>query len=826
MKFKSTLYFLILLICATPAAFSQVYKISGVVMDVKREPLPLASVEIKDFKIGQTTKDNGSFSFSLERGQYDLVVSMVGFKTKVVTFFITNQDTVENVMLELDDSASLDEIIIRAKYRDRAEEFVRKVVQHKDEHQSTAGNYSCRVYIKATQQDSIDAKKKKDETDTVYKEDFSKMSLAEISIRLDNGGGGNIKEERVGVKKGGSTDNLFYLTTTDGDFNIYNNLIKAPAISRIPFVSPVSYSGLIAYRFKTLKTERVGRRKIFTVSVRSRLLSNATVEGELTIMDSLWVILKAEFRLPTAHLPENDFFEVKQEYENVPVRTDSGAITTWMIKQQQFNYYSKTKTGKRYGETTVVYSDFELNKNFKKNYFNNEVSATASEAYQKDSIFWSNIRTVPLTNKEVLYAKHQDSVYRVMQSDAYLDSIDRVLNKITWQKVLIFGQILNDHKKERTWILPPITTIIQPISFGGTRINLAFAYKKTYESRKNLELIFNTSYGFRNMDLNGRINLKRMYNPFNSGRFNVSIGRDFQYIFPGDAWINVLKRSNVYLNNSIEAGHELEFVRGLYMTNEFEIALRRTVSNYKINDRVDDVFGGILTDNRPIDFKPYNAVYGQIKLHFTPSLKYIREPKEKIYLGSKWPTFYLAWKKGIKDVLNSEIDFDYLEFGLIHQIKLGVAGESYYIVKVGDFVNTKDLRVIDYKFMRRGDPFFFADPQKSFQALDSSFAVFDRYYQGNFVHSFHGSLISKIPFFKKLKLEEIAGFGFLIAKERDLKYGELFAGLERIFKWPFNPLTKVKIGLYIVGSVANQFKNPVQLKFGITTWDRFRNKWK
>ena len=193
MKFKSTLYFFILLLCAAPTAFSQVYKISGLVMDTKREPLPLASVEIKDFKIGQTTKDDGSFSFSLERGQYDLVVSMVGFKTKVVTFFITNQDTVENIMLELDDTASLGEIIVRAKYRDRAEEFVRKVVQHKDEHQSAAGNYSCNVYIKATQQDSIDAKKKKEETDSVYKEDFSKMSLAEISIRLDKGNGGNIK---------------------------------------------------------------------------------------------------------------------------------------------------------------------------------------------------------------------------------------------------------------------------------------------------------------------------------------------------------------------------------------------------------------------------------------------------------------------------------------------------------------------------------------------------------------------------------------------------------------------------------------------------------
>ena len=83
-------------------------------------------------------------------------------------------------------------------------------------------------------------------------ETYEGMSLAEISIRLDQQTNGQIKEERVGVKKRGSTESLFYLTTTDGDFNLYNDQIKTPSVSDIPFVSPISYSGLLAYRFKTL----------------------------------------------------------------------------------------------------------------------------------------------------------------------------------------------------------------------------------------------------------------------------------------------------------------------------------------------------------------------------------------------------------------------------------------------------------------------------------------------------------------------------------------------------------------------------------------------
>ena len=78
---------------------------------------------------------------------------------------------------------------------------------------------------------------------------------------------------------------------------------------------------------------------------------------------------------------------------------------------------------------------------------------------------------------------------------------------------------------------------------------------------------------------------------------------------------------------------------------------------------------------------------------------------------------------------------------------------------------------------------------------------------------------------KKLELREVAGAGFLVAPERELRYVEGFAGIERVFKWPFNPMTRFKLGVYAVTSVANKFRNPFQFKVGITSWDRRNNKW-
>jgi hypothetical protein len=516
-------------------------------------------------------------------------------------------------------------------------------------------------------------------------------------------------------------------------------------------------------------------------------------------------------------MPEFDYMEVKQQYEKVG---DSAR----MITRQQFTYYTKTKKGKLFGETVVAYSNYELKKNFKKGYFGNEVSYTSEEAYQKDSTFWKSVRQEPLSRQQELYARYQDSIYKLMRSEAYLDSIDRVLNKITWKKMLIFGQIFNDHKKERMWILPPITSLIQPIAFGGIRLKVAGAYRKTFPSRKKLELEADVSYGFRNHDVNGEVGLKRLYNPFNKGEFTIRGGRNFEFIYPGDAWVNVLKRSNIYLNNYFEIEHGLDVFSGVRLLNSFQVAFRRSVSDYQVGNNADSVFG--IPNEPPVEFDPYNATYNQVKIYYTPKLRFIREPKEKIYIGSRWPTFYVIWRKGIPKLFNSKIDFDYLEFGLEHHINLGVAGQTNYIIKSGDFINTRDLRIIDYKFMRQGDPLFFQNPNKAFQALDSTFPVFHRYYQGNLVHEFNGFLINRIPFFKKLKLQEVAGGGFLITRDRSLRYLEFFTGIERIFKWPFNPLARVKLGVYVVGSVANAFNNPVQFKIGLTTWDRFRNNWR
>ncbi|HEY9361633.1 MAG TPA: DUF5686 and carboxypeptidase regulatory-like domain-containing protein, partial [Chitinophagaceae bacterium] len=579
MRWNYTLFILLIL---SSAATAQSHRVYGKITNTKLEPLAFASIEVKEIRTGTITKEDGTYQLQLDEGKYDLIITMIGYRPQIVTIIIRNGDTHKNIILENEDSKGLEEVVIKVKGKDYAEEIIRNVIRNKDKIMAASGSYSCKVYIKAVQEDSlIKVPKKIKVPDTANANaGLQRMAMTEIALDYDYESPQRIKEKIFGVTKGKKADGLFYLSTTDGDFNFYNNLVKVPAVSEVPILSPISYSGLMAYKFKTLEIKNEGGKKIYIIHVKPRQMSNATVEGEIAIADSSWVILHTKFSFPGYHLPEYDFFEVKQNYGFINNKA-------WMITTQQFNYFSKTGKKKLSGYTTVSYKDFELNKIFDKKYFGAELSATAQSAYERDTVFWQTIRTQPLTEKEVRFIRYKDSIYTATHAKNYLDSMDRVINKITLKKVFLSGLTLHDHEKERSWYIQPLTAFYQPFQFGGSRISLSFMYNKTYKSRKSISLWNNLSYGINNQDVNGNIRFTKLYNPFNRGYYHIALERNFQYIFRGDAWINMLKRNNIYLNNGISLGYSYEIKNGLFLFADFYFAFRRSVGDYKTNSQVD-----------------------------------------------------------------------------------------------------------------------------------------------------------------------------------------------------------------------------------------------
>ena len=252
------LFFIFSSIFVVSSLFAQTtYRVSGKVTNNKLEPLAFVSIQVGQSQEGTISKEDGSYGLTLKEGTYDLMVSMVGYRQQILKLTVT-KDYVQNIILE--EAGSMEDIIIRVKIKDRSEEIIKNTIRNKDAIVGAAGAYSANMYIKAIQHDSTISKKERNKIDTALFQDpnadFTGMAMAEVSIHLDYESENRIKEKRLGVMKNGEADNLFYLSATTGDFNFYNNLVKVPSISVTPFLSPVSYSGLLAYKYKMIKIER------------------------------------------------------------------------------------------------------------------------------------------------------------------------------------------------------------------------------------------------------------------------------------------------------------------------------------------------------------------------------------------------------------------------------------------------------------------------------------------------------------------------------------------------------------------------------------------
>jgi hypothetical protein len=787
-------------------------------MDEKLQPIPFVTVSLRGLDMSTQTDTKGNYEFTLAESRYEVVYTLFGYLQGTATIIVQGADVAQNIILQKNKN-TLEGIKVVTTKKDKSEEYVKKCIQAKDDLQKEAYAYSVDMYIKGNHTYEIVYPSEKPKNDSIAKMDtikaqkdlLARNSIFEAVIKLDKQFPNKIKEVRDGVKKRGSTANIFFKTETEGDFNFYNNLLQIPGLSEMSFLSPISYSGLIAYKYKLVNSFYKDSVKYYRIKVTPRKSGNALIEGEITIQDSTWALVNCIATFPKHLVAEYKKFTAEINFEQVKPGT-------YLPSKKIFTYLMEDGSK---GSTVATYSDYNLQPNFPAKYFNDELSSTTKQAYERDSTYWQANRTTPLTNDEIQLIHYKDSLIQLFTSKKYLDSLDKKENKFKWQDPL-FGYSNSNRYNERYYNINGLLSMFNPFFIGGMRVGQGFIYSKKFKNKTRFNGFAFGNYGLTNKDVLGTINLNYTYNPFSQGRVGVNFGSNFDFIFSGDAVINLLNRSNVYKKNNFSVYHSVELRNGLYLYNELEFARRSSLKDYKLVSRYLDttLFNG--RNNTPIDFPTYDALYNVITLSYTPHQLYIREPYEKVVLGSKWPTFYVKWRKGVPKILNSVINYDYLEAGLNKKMNAGTLGIGFLSAYYGNFLSKKRLEVVDYKWVRRGDPWVFFNPEFNFQALDSTFSMFKGFIEGHYYHQFNGAFINKIPYAKYLNIVESAGGSVLYSKERNLFYGEVYAGLEKQIKlWS----EKFRIGGYFVSSYANQFSNPVQWKIGIRHYNEYTNKW-
>ena len=199
------------------------------------------------------------------------------------------------------------------------------------------------------------------------------------------------------------------------------------------------------------------------------------------------------------------------------------------------------------------------------------------------------------------------------------------------------------------------------------------------------------------------------------------------------------------------------------------------------------------------------------------------EPNRKINLGSKFPTFRINYRKGWNNVFGSDIEFDYTQFTVEQDLILGVFGNSKYNAKIGKYINTKDLRIVDLKRFRQSDPYLYSDPLNTFQLLDTAFATTNLFFELHHIHHFNGALVNNLPLIKLTKVRVVAGGGMLWVQDNNFRHQEIFAGLERVFR--LGARRRLRVGLYGVLAKSRGSKTNTDFKISFDIIDTWKRDW-
>lgn len=814
---------------------SQAYQLHGQIQDRNGEALPDVSVYLINSTYGTVSDLKGNYILSLKPGTYQVKFEYVGFADVTKTVTIVDRDLRMNVTMQ-ENEKFLETVTVKGKRKDPAYEIMARVVANKDKNWSPPSTYSCRVYIKASLEtedisDSADAQIISKQNVNLVESWSTKYFKAPNQVKEVKEAYKDLTEKEaatgqtasVGFSTGGNRERgnsvemnkyMFFTHVDQGNFDFYANQLSLKSLAERPFVSPLSNYNTISYRFKLLETFAENGKLIHKIRVTPKNRAGNLFKGILYIEDASSALKALELEMNELALNFFNSFKLIQNY----TRDSSGR---WEISRQEFLYHVKHgRKSKKIGKTTVLYSNFKLGIPLSDKFMRRGVVTYEDDAYDKDTSYWNEIRPIGLKRIEQKFIHRQDSIDRYLVSDAYLSKRDSVFNQFSWVNIGFTGFGHRNYKKKQGIYFNPLISTFRPLAVGGYRQAVGGNFYKTFEDETKFTMNYEINYGFNNKDVKGYIHPTYLYDAKKQSRFGIRLGNYYEMINDYQNIESIFSRSNYAQKILYGLTYRTEIINGLYINTEVSFAEYRSIADIQLSEWSDSLFGNL---NRPIDFEDYRDVLIDIELEFVPFQKYIMKPKKKEVIGSDYPTFTLWYRKGVKPVLNSSVDYDFLELQVRDQIDFRTLGSSRYHIYTGSFVNDKEIRLMDQKFFRRSDRIFFSNPLRSFQLLGTIEPTTQNYFQGHYLHHFNGSIMNKVPYIKFLKLQAVGGAGLLLIDGQDrYQHGEAYVGLERVFRIR-NQL--IKVSSFYVQAVSSEDSWDGSFKFGIDFYNSFTKSW-
>jgi hypothetical protein len=820
--------------------------LNGVITNLEGQPLPFATVYIKNTTYGVAANSYGEYFIELKQGKQQLVFSYVGYSASEKEININGTSQFLNIQLT-PSSEELRELEIVSNTKNKAKEIIKSVKKNKKQFSIGSFNFKYNQYTKNSiekrqiksiynDQDSNSKLSSDTSINVNYKNDILKFieSYSTIYFQQPN----RYYWDYSGYHDFADTKNeQSYTVSADMGFgeyqivpeyesederevlnelmdihiNLYDNNIALPNITEKAIVSPLGFNGFIYYKYDLEGSFYNKKNKIYKIKVTPLFKGEPLFEGLLFIEDETFRIASYELKVSGPKLNYEEFHLIEDFSMVKPSFNFS--------KRKVIDYTIKEGKYKVIGNIKTVLKNHQINNNLPEYFSKNQIKYFNDSIQLRDSIFWSKIRSIELKENELSYIKHTDSLRKEYQSEKHLLKQDSIMNKITLGRLVFAGLFHRNRYKGNTFYLEPFVSQFNFFGIGGYRHRIGWHFDKNFANNNKLELNNEIDYGFRNKDPKGNIELAYNYSKKRFLRTFISIGDRYTLINRYASVSSSFSRGNYVRSKHIKVSQRGELWNGLYGEIKLEHAIKSPLIGLDFANWSMQVFGEL---NNPEEFTEYTKSEIRLQLTWVPFQKFYYKGDRKISLGSDLPTVNLIYRKGLPGIFNSEVDFDYLEIGANDKFKIPQLGTSQWNIQIGSFLNKKNLRIIEWKYFRGSDPIFFSNPLNSFQLLGPTLSTENEFLRANYLHHFEGNILNKIPLLHYLKLQISAGSGIILVPRDDLAHAEVYFGISRRFKIK-NQI--FKLNTYAVTSANTLVGANYQFKFGINMYDPFNKRW-
>lgn len=747
---------------AAPKATSNYngYEISGRITDKSDgQPIPFAPVFFNKGNAGSVTDDDGKYLIQVTTIPSDsLKVQVMGYNTQALKIDRNKKKAVYNFELERS-SSYLEEVVIKPG-EDPAITLIKNVIANKPQNdQDALNNYQYEAYNKI-ELDLLNFKRKTFEKlpvpylkklgfvfdnmdSTSYDRPFLPLYLTEALSdyyyqRDPKRSKEYIKATQIKVVNNKNMMNSMsqYLGRIYLAINPYNNAV--PFFDK-EFISPAGNTALTFYRYKILDTQQLYGYNIITVSFAPQRKGENCFEGTLKIVDSIFAI-----QYIAADMPANanvNWVKKSSFYKEYSPLGDS----IWFCTKE--NITAELELSEQMVRTlgfivrkTTSYQDILINdtstarivndKDFKRDVI------VSDSATSKNDSFWAAARHEELSENEA-------GIYKMY------DSLE---NNKSYKRLKVLGNIFATGGYRFGPIeLGPYWNAYTNNQIEGNRFQ--FSMGTTPKLFKDIYLNGYIAYGV------GDNRYKYSANAFWLLKRAPRMYVNFAYTRDIDYTVNYYDK--VGINNIISVairkkGIPLKFVFAddvrFEFYNEFFSGFSQMVTMYrKIYDPYDPL--PATTVFRDAEGNPSETVTTtevNLRLRYAYKERFLNGNYYRFSMGSKYPIVDLRMAVGIKNLLNSDYNYQRVTLTIADNWRMPPLGQLYVNVFMGKYFGTLPYPLLE---QHPGNEFYFYN-KYAFNMMNQYEFLSDEFIGANIEHSLGGGFLKYIPLVKKLKFRQ------------------------------------------------------------------------